>query len=123
MQEAELLLSALERTREKNILVIVEGKKDQAALERLGIRNILAISRTPLYKITDRIIAREKTVILLVDLDTEGRKIYHKLAQELQKHKIKIDNTLRDLLFQTPLRHIEGLDTYLRTQDKHPSDL
>jgi len=54
---------------------------------------------------------------LLTDLDGEGRKLYHKLSRDLQKHGVKVNNKLRELLFKAKLSHIEGLATYLDSQD------
>ncbi len=113
MEEIEQILAALDDIRTKNKLVVVEGIKDKAALSRLEITNVFAINRTPLYKVVEHIADVTAEVVLLTDLDTEGRKLYTSLARDLQKHKIKIDDTLRTILAKTSLKHIEGLDTYL----------
>lgn len=113
MEEVEEILAVIDDLRTRNVLIVVEGFKDKAALLRLELENVFAIERTPLYKVVEHAAALGNEVVLLVDLDNEGKKLYHLLAQDLQKHKVRIDNTLRDLLFKTPLRHIEGLDSYL----------
>ena len=113
MEDKTQIIAALDDIRVKNKLVVVEGIKDKAALSRLEITNVFAINRTPMYKVVEHVALAAKEVVLLVDLDDEGRKLYHLLAQDLQRHKVKIDNTLRDLLSKTSLRHIEGLDSFL----------
>lgn len=107
------ILAIIDDLRTRGVLIIVEGFKDKAALARLELENVFALERTPLYKAVEHAAAFGNEVVLLVDLDHEGKKLYHLLAQDLQKHKVRIDNTLRDLLFKTPLRHIEGLDSFL----------
>jgi 5S rRNA maturation endonuclease (ribonuclease M5) len=97
--------------KEKSTLVIVEGKKDAAALRAVGSQRIITLNK-PLYEVAESI--SEKRVILLTDLDQEGKKIYSKLKKELDRHGVVVDDTLRDLLFKTDLRQIEGLTHYLK---------
>jgi 5S rRNA maturation endonuclease (ribonuclease M5) len=93
-------------------LVIVEGKKDKAALKKLGIKNILALNSKPLYKIIDKV--DEKEVIILTDLDKTGKRLYSKLQHQLSQKGVKINNNFRNFLFRkTKLRQIEGIDSYL----------
>ncbi len=91
---------------------IVEGIKDKKALESLGFRKIIALNSRPIYKVVEGIKAKE--VIILTDLDKEGKKLYKKLLDELSRNGIKVDNTFRDYLFKnTELRQMEGLPKYL----------
>lgn len=95
----------------KHKLAIVEGRKDKRALESLGFRKIITLNK-PLYKIVENIKANE--VMILTDLDREGKKLYKQLLQELNRNGIKVDNKLRNWLFKnTKLRQIEGLPKYL----------
>ncbi len=97
-----------------NNLILVEGEKDKSALNKLGITNILAVSKTPTYKIIESI--QQKEVIILTDLDKEGKKLYSILRHQLQKHGVKIDSAFREFLFkETNLTQIEGLTHYLRS--------
>lgn len=102
----------LEDIKSKNLLVVVEGIKDRRSLESLGINNILTLKK-PLYAVVEEIASRAKEVVLLTDLDDEGKKLYHVLSRDLQKHGVKIDNRLRSLLFKTEVRHLEGLQGFL----------
>ena len=96
---------------EKVSLVIVEGKKDKAALEELGFSNIIILNK-PLYEIVEKINARG--VFVLTDLDKEGKQLYAKLKKDLNKLGVVVDDGLRNLLFKTELRQIEGLTGYLK---------
>ena len=107
----EEIIKELERIKESNYLVIVEGIKDKKALENFGLENIIYLKNKPLFEIIESV--NEKNIIILTDLDTEGKKLFSKLRYNLQKKGIKLDNKLRNLLFKTKLRNIEGLTNYL----------
>jgi len=94
-------------------LIIVEGKKDKAALEKFGIKNIFVLNG-PLYKNIEDISYKYKEVVILTDLDKEGRKLFSRLNSRLQERGIKVDNSFREFLFkETKLRQIEGIDSYI----------
>lgn len=110
--EYEELIKQIKRIKNKRI--IVEGKKDKKALEALGLKKITLMNK-PAWQIIEEL--HEKEVVLLVDLDREGRKIYSRLLQECVKHGIRVDNKLREYLFKkTTLRQIEGAYTYINKQ-------
>lgn len=110
MQNLKDWISALKQSKK---LILVEGKKDKKALEKLGIKNILTLKK-PLYKVIEEIAEKNKECILLFDLDSEGKKLYSKLKHQLQKHKVKIDRKFREFLFKhTKLTQIEGLLKYM----------
>ena len=99
---------------DSNTKIIVEGKKDREALQKLGIRNIIELSKKPLFHIVEEVSQKNNECIILTDLDKKGKEIYGKLNSDLQKHGVKIDNELREFLFKkTKLRQIEGLETYM----------
>lgn len=102
----------LESLKNSNKLIIVEGLKDLSTLKKLGIKNIKAISKKPLYKFIEEI--NNKEVIILTDLDKEGKKLYSILKHNLQRNGIKIDNNFREYLFKnSKLTQIEGLISYI----------
>jgi 5S rRNA maturation endonuclease (ribonuclease M5) len=95
----------------KTCLTIVEGKKDCDALKQLGFERIITLNK-PLYEIAEGI--KGGKIIILTDLDKKGKEIYSKLKKDLDKRGILVDDSLRNLLFKTELRQIEGLTAYLR---------
>ncbi|MDD5253950.1 MAG: toprim domain-containing protein [Candidatus Nanoarchaeia archaeon] len=101
----------IDKINEKKLLVIVEGKNDEKALKEIGIKKIYAINRKAIYRVIEDI--NEKEVVILTDLDKEGKKIYSMLRTGLQRRGIRINNELRDFLFKTELRQIEGLPGYI----------
>lgn len=100
----------LESLRDSNLLILVEGKKDKLKLEEFGIKNILTVSSKPLYKTIEEISELNREVVILTDLDYEGRKLYSRLKHQCQKNGIKIDKKFREFLFNnTKVTQIEGI--------------
>ena len=112
MDDKEVIRDLLADLIKKDLLFVVEGKKDKASLEALGVKKIVALSK-PLFAMVELVASMAKEVVLLTDLDSEGRKLYHELFVHLQRHGVKVDNRLREVLFRTPIRHIEGLRSFL----------
>ena len=91
-------------------LVIVEGVKDKKALQSFGVKNICCLNDRPLYKMIESVASANKEVIILTDLDREGRKLYGKLRTQLQFLGVEVDNYFREFLFRnTRIRQVEGL--------------
>ena len=89
METIEDWISELKNT---DKIIIVEGRKDKEALNNLGINNIITLKQKPIYKIIEEISESSKEVIILTDLDLEGKKLYSRLRSGLQRYGIKIDN-------------------------------
>ena len=95
---------------DNNLLVIVEGKKDQKALQELGVEKVMTLDTH--HKLVEKV--TEKEVVLLVDLDKEGKKLYGKLKDIFSRRGVKVNDKLRHYLFKnTTLRQIEGLTRYV----------
>lgn len=110
----EELYKLIESIKDSNTLVIVEGKKDKSALNKMGINNIIELSKKPLFQIVEEISNSNEECIILTDLDKKGKELYGKLNSDLQKRGIKVNNKLREFLFKnTKLRQIEGMEAYL----------
>ena len=102
------LLREIEKSR--TTLTIVEGPNDKRALERIGFTRVVHLSG-PLYGVVERV--DDDEVLLLTDLDEHGRCLYRRLYHDLTRRGVRVNNRLRLLLFQTPVRQIEGLARYL----------
>ena len=109
----EELMCYIEKIKNSNTLVIVEGKKDRIALNKFGIGNIIELSKKPLFQIVEDIANSSDECIILTDLDKEGKQLYSKLNSNLQRNGVKVNNKFREFLFKhTKIRQIEGIDTY-----------
>ena len=105
--EIEEFLSRLGRTEKA---VVVEGRKDKVALEALGVRKVLCLNHRPVYKVAEEVAAGNRKVVILTDLDREGKKLYGKIKTHLQHLGVEIDNHFREfLLRKTKVRQVEGL--------------
>ncbi len=97
-----------------NTPVIVEGKRDVAALKKIGFKKIIVLYKKPLYVIVEKIAEKYKEVMILTDFDKEGKKLYGYLYKHLIKRGVRVDNSIRHFLLRnTKLSHIEGLDSYI----------
>jgi 5S rRNA maturation endonuclease (ribonuclease M5) len=121
MDEYEKLVEEIKKLKQKNILVVVEGRRDKAALEAFGIKKVETLNKHPLYNIVEKISENHKSIALLVDLDKEGKKLFGKLNHGFAQHGVKVDNKFREFLFKkTKLRQIEGLRRYVEhLKEKH----
>lgn len=106
----ETIAEWLDSLRDSNKLILVEGKKDKQKLEMLGINNIITISNKPLYKTIEKISEIDKEIVILTDLDREGRKLYSRIKHQCQRNGIKVDKKYREFLFSnTKITQIEGI--------------
>ena len=104
----------IHKLQKSDSLIIVEGKKDKQALEKLGIDNIETLNGRPTYQLVEDILEKTKKVIILTDLDKEGKIFYHRIKHNLQKKKIKIEDGFRQFLFKkTNISCIESLPKFL----------
>jgi len=112
----EEMLEKLEKLKEDNTLIIVEGFKDRKSLVSLGFsqNRILPLQRKALFRVVEEAIKKDKRIAILTDLDRTGKKLYSKLKRDLSERGIYIDDKFRNFLFKyTSLRQIEGLKNYL----------
>ncbi|MBD3312990.1 toprim domain-containing protein [Candidatus Woesearchaeota archaeon] len=114
---AQDILDWVKELKGSDIPVLVEGKKDKAALESLGISNIITLKK-PLYLVVEKIASEHNLVIILTDFDKKGKELYGKLKKDLLKHGVRIDNQFREFLQKnTQISHIEGIRTYIDNLD------
>ncbi len=88
-------------------VILVEGKKDVAALKRLGLNNVTALNRKPLTFFVEDLEARN--VALLMDTDKEGKKLTKKLTTLLQDKGFKVNKKFWYSLIKLKISHVEGL--------------
>jgi 5S rRNA maturation endonuclease (ribonuclease M5) len=74
--------------------IIVEGKKDKAALESLGFKKILDISGKSFETIAEKL-KNEKSASIMADFDREGNKKSSQLITFLSKSGIIAGTSLR----------------------------
>ena len=89
--------------------VIVEGKKDVAKLRKLGIINVIQLSRRSLCSFAEKVSEEHKRVILLMDNDKEGSKLFSKLKSEFGRLGVFVDESFQEKLASLKVSHVEGL--------------
>jgi len=108
------LMESVNKLRNSEAAVVVEGMKDKAALEKLDIKNIVTLNKRPIFEIVETIADNYKEAAILTDLDTEGKKLFGVLNSGLSSHGVRVDNNFREFLFKkTKLKQIEGLVSYI----------
>ncbi len=110
----DVLEQWINKLKNSDKLIIVEGKKDKTALEELGIGKIVCL-KNAIYKEVEKAVDNgNKEIVILTDLDKMGKKLYSKLKRGLTERGITVDNYFREFLFKnTGLRQIEGILSYI----------
>jgi len=117
-----LLLEALAEESSKGTPIVVEGKKDVAALRALGVKGTMLTVKTGGRSFLDAVSEIEKMkvpeVILFLDFDRRGKEGTKHLKQSLERAKIKPNTKLWRKLSATAgneIQCIESLTAYLHT--------
>jgi 5S rRNA maturation endonuclease (ribonuclease M5) len=112
IQKVALFIRNLNHESERGSLIVVEGKRDKAALRSLGFlgKIVTLCHNGSINSLAETANSYKKTVLLL-DLDNEGRALTKKAAKMLQGKTI-IDLAYRKevgALTKGRIRHIEEL--------------
>ena len=97
--------------------ILVEGKRDVRALNKLGINNVNSIDK-PIYSLIEHIARKNKDVIILTDFDPMGRQLHRKIKHELNRNGIRVNDKYRKFLSRCGIAHIEGLYTYYKNNSR-----
>ena len=109
--------------RYKAYVIIVEGKKDVAALKHLGFKKVYAIHQigVPIRERVEQLlpfINKKDKVCILTDLDKKGKQMYNLLKGLLPEFGVKLDSRLRGLLIKMKVSQVEGLDKVMEKIEK-----
>jgi len=105
----------LQLNEKRDSIVIVEGKRDSAALKKLGFSgNITEFHKYGgITKFVDSV-SEYKNVILLLDRDRKGRYLTSRIIEQIQ-HRTRIDLSFKKNLVSITkgkIRFIEQLESY-----------
>ncbi len=109
----------MEKQSEAGVPIIVEGRRDETALRRLGISGTILCLKAagePRLKFIERLDG-SKRAIVLTDFDREGGELGTWLYQELSHRGIHVDNQVwRKIrgLARTEVRSVEELPSFIR---------
>ena len=102
--------------------IIVEGKKDAAALEALGFEHVYMINQTSV-SIGERVeqiaarVGKKRKICILTDFDKKGKQLYLLLKKLFQEQGSRLNSSLRGILLRAGVSHIEGLDSFIEKLD------
>lgn len=109
----------------KNTPVIVEGRKDAAALRKLGLAGEIIILHNGrgLYEFCEDIVERVDKIILLLDWDAKGEGLTRALKKHLEGlwEGYSGFREILKILCQKDIKDIEAIPTLLKTLDGHES--
>lgn len=103
----------------KEYVIIVEGKKDVNALNKLGFEKVIALHKTgfSLREGIEEIIKdldKKDKVCILTDFDRRGKMLYMKTKEIMQELGVRLDSSFRGLLIKARISHIEGLASFMQ---------
>ena len=106
----------------QDYVIIVEGKKDVAALKSLGFQKAYSIHATgvPIRERLTEIIShldKKYRICILTYFDKKGKQLYLLLKSLLSEQNVRLDSTLRGILMKAGISHIEGLGSFMRKVD------
>jgi 5S rRNA maturation endonuclease (ribonuclease M5) len=111
-------LNVIEKLKEEEGWVIVEGKKDSTALKLLGLKNIISISGKSLEEVVEKTISLNPSyVTILTDFDKEGESIASRLSTLFSLHKIKVDQVFRNKFKTLKIHQIEELNSFKKLME------
>jgi len=126
-KDYEDLLETIERIKEiarEGIPIVVEGKKDKASLENLGIEGNYIILNGSKKELPYEEVISYKKVLILTDFDREGNKVAKSLIKSLQSLGINPLLNERNYFYKKVgrrVKQVEGIVSYLRKSTQEGS--
>jgi 5S rRNA maturation endonuclease (ribonuclease M5) len=119
LEEMEGVINELRTQSEAGVPIIVEGRRDEAALRRLGVAgkvHCLKARGEPRHEFLDRLNGTRQAIVL-TDFDREGKELETWLYKELSQRGVKSDLKLwirMRRLARTEVRSVEELPSFIR---------
>ncbi|ASJ02313.1 hypothetical protein A3L09_03095 [Thermococcus profundus] len=103
-------LELIDKLREFEGAIVVEGPRDEVALRNLGVRaEVIRLSRLPLAEIA-LIASHYKNVMILTDFDRKGEELAKKLLSYLEGYPCRVDAETRKELRKIVKKDIKGVE-------------
>ena len=100
--EIENIKAFVERNKNNNTIIIVEGLKDINVLNNLGFKNTFSISGKPSIRVVEEIIKmKPEDITILTDYDKEGKTKAKELEKLLKSHGLHINSDFRQKFKKT----------------------
>ena len=94
--------------------ILIEGKKDEEALNKLGIEgNIIKVSGSglKLFEVAEKAIESSSEVIILTDFDKKGDLLAKKLSNDIQSLGSHPDLNIRKNIMKITRRYIKDIES------------
>jgi dTMP kinase len=117
LEDLEDLLQDLQE-RQENSVILIEGKKDRAALGALGIEGemVQVQDARGIFGVAEDLSGRGKEAIILTDWDRKGGQLAELLRNALKANGVKYDDTIRarlSMLAKKEIKDIESLPSFI----------
>ena len=111
------------KNKNKDVPVIVEGKKDLKALRRLGLEGKIIKIKTnnTIFHIIENMRGKYEEVIILTDWDNTGSRLYHKIKRACKANGIDYNERIRKKLIKYlwgEIKDIESLPKFIKRAEK-----
>jgi len=117
LEKLEELILELKTLAQEGVIVVIEGKKDEASLLCLGIKgDIRKSSQKPLFSFSESLSMSRKKIVLLTDWDRKGGLAAQKIVQYLKAYGITPDTQIRSRfcsLVKKKIKDVESLSNYI----------
>lgn len=118
VERLQKFVNMLNYESDNGAVVVVEGKRDVNALESIGFRgNVVTINNYKgINKLVDNL-EREDKVILMLDMDSKGKYLTHRILTLLQYKGKNVDMFYKKMLLtitKGKVRHTEDLVIYYK---------
>jgi len=111
LQEILAIVDDLIFRAERGAIIMVEGLRDKASLEALGISgNIVMASQQPLFNLAERISRQNADVIILTDWDERGEEVAKYADIFLKSNGARPDCEPRKRLRQLSKKEIKDIE-------------
>ena len=101
---------------EQGVPILIEGRKDEEALKKLGVEGeFIKVSGTPLnlFEIAE-IAAKSSKVIILTDFDKKGNQLAKRLSQDIQSLGSEPDMQIRRRIMGMTRKYIKDIQSLPR---------
>lgn len=117
LEELELLFAEL-RERPESSVILVEGRKDRAALACLGIGGeIMQVQDARgIFGVAEQLARNRQEAVVLTDWDRKGGRLAELLRNALKANGVRYDDTVRarlSMLGKKEIKDIESLPAFM----------
>lgn len=111
------IMEELQNCAKQGIPILIEGKKDEEALRKLGINgNFMKVSGSPLklFEIAEIAAKSSSKIIILTDFDKKGNELAKKLSEDIQRLGSHADLEIRRKIMGITRRYIKDIESLSR---------